>query len=86
MFSARFGRILVQIRQSGTLGSMANSREVWKSAQRMIDRFGDDALHQVDVRIRELKQLKQLEARLFWLKIRDAVQDLIKEKDRGRKH
>ena len=44
-----------------------------KAAQNMIDRYGDDALAQVDLRIAELRTQKQLDALKLWGNIRKAV-------------
>ena len=44
-----------------------------KAAQNMIDRYGGDALAEVDLRIAELRMQKQLDALKLWENIRKAV-------------
>lgn len=49
----------------------------------MIDRFGDDALRQVEVRIDELRQHDMEDALKLWLEIRSAVRLLVKTSANG---
>lgn len=46
----------------------------------MIDRYGDSALKEVDLRILELQSKNQLEALRLWREIRDRVNFLLQKK------
>ena len=54
-----------------------NDREIWRAAQNMIDRFGDRALSQINLRIRELEWQGNSEAQAAWLRIRAAARALL---------
>ncbi|MGI9351202.1 MAG: hypothetical protein ACR2O3_06545 [Rhizobiaceae bacterium] len=56
---------------------MASRREIWKAAQNMIDRYGDAALQQADLRIEELCQLDEKEAVRLWHEIRLAIKEIL---------
>ena len=49
-------------------------QKIWQSAQRIMDRYGDDALTEINKRIRELELNNQTGARDVWLRIRTAVE------------
>ena len=55
---------------------MSEDREIWKSAQEMIDRYGQDALSQINTRIAELEGLGETEALSVWKRIRGATEAL----------
>ena len=57
---------------------MASRQEIWKAAQNMIDRYGDAALQQADLRIEELCQLDEKEAVRLWHEIRLAIEEILK--------
>ena len=84
------GSVLIDIRPNCTdlhgVLSMAEQRDVWESAQNMIERYGDDALRQVGLRLQELEQNSQPEAHRYWLRIEKAVRTLLATKESGRKH
>ena len=44
-----------------------------KAAQNMIDRYGDDTVAEIDLRIAELRMQKPLDALKLWENIRKAV-------------
>ncbi len=48
----------------------------------MVDRYGDDALVEINKRIHELELNDQEEARDVWLRIREAVKTL----EEGKRH
>ena len=52
---------------------MADDHEIWRSAQEMLDRYGDKALREINKRIQELQQDGKIEACLIWQKIREAA-------------
>jgi hypothetical protein len=64
-----------------TTSGMTDDREAWQSARNMLARYGEDALRQTDLRIRELEQLGETRACTAWQEIRRAVQALM---DSGR--
>ncbi|MCB1503604.1 MAG: hypothetical protein KDJ47_01385 [Hyphomicrobiaceae bacterium] len=52
----------------------------------MIDRYGKDALVEVDQRVTELKIRGQHEAEKLWMEIRETVRFLTSKSDNGPKH
>ena len=65
---------------------MSEDREIWISAQNMIDRYGQDALSQINKRIAELQDSEEPQALEFWLRIRDAAQALLDDGGRRSRH
>jgi hypothetical protein len=57
-----------------------NDKEVKTAATNMIDRYGDSALKEVDLRILELQSKNQLEALRLWREIRNRVNFLLQKK------
>ena len=57
-----------------------NDKEVKNAATNMIDRYGDNALKEVDLRILELQSKNQLEALRLWREIRYRVNFLLQKK------
>ena len=58
---------------------MTSRQEIWKAAQNMIDRYGDEALQQAELRIEELCQLDEKEAVCLWQKIRLSIEEILKK-------
>ena len=56
---------------------MSDEREIWESARKMIERYGDDARHEVKLRIRELEERGQSDARRYWKRIEKALETLL---------
>ena len=65
---------------------MIDEPKIWTSAQEIIDRYGDDALRQINARIDELQSHGEAEAHSVWLRIREAAEVLLKNRDAGLKH
>lgn len=61
---------------------MVTDQQIWQSVQQMMDRYGDDALTEINKRIRELELNNQTEARDVWLRIRTAVETLVENENR----
>ena len=57
-----------------------NDEEVRIAAKNMIDRYGDDALKEVDLRILELQSRNEQEALQLWHAIRQNVSLLLQNK------
>jgi len=55
---------------------MVADPKIWQSAQRMIERYGETALHQVENRIAELDAHGRLNTLECWREIHKAVQVL----------
>ena len=55
------------------------TKSALKAAQNMIERYGDKALAEVDLRISELGSREQLEAQNFWSEIREIVRFLLED-------
>ena len=63
---------------------MIESRnEVGEAAQRMINRYGDAALKEIDLRILELQYHDRPEETELWRKIRERVELLVADPDSG---
>ena len=45
---------------------MSEEREIREAARNMIERYGDEARHEVKLRIRELEEHGQSDARRYW--------------------
>ncbi len=65
---------------------MSEDREIWISAQNMIDRYGQDALSQINKRITELHDSEEPQALELWLRIREAAQVLLDDRGEGSHH
>lgn len=66
---------------------MANDEKtILKAAQNMIDRYGDDVLTEVDLRIAELGSRGQKEAQQLWKEIRGKVILLISASNDKTRH
>ncbi len=65
---------------------MSEDREIWISAQNMIDRYGPDALSQINRRITELQDSEEPQALELWLRIRDAAQALLDDRTPKSRH
>lgn len=50
-----------------------NKQECLAAAEEMIERFGSDAILQIDQRIKELVELQETDAAQFWRDVRTAV-------------
>ena len=65
---------------------MPTDPEIWESAQRMVERYGSNALIQIKSRIDELGLLGETEAREVWVRILDAAKHLLEDKNPNIKH
>ena len=65
---------------------MSDDREIWKSAQEMIDRYGPNALSQIHTRIAELEKLGESDALSVWRQIRDAAEALLESQNSRSRH
>ncbi len=70
---------------TGVFG-MVEERDVWDSARNMVERYGDGALREVGLRIQELQEHGQSEARHYWLRVEKAVEALLETKKGSRGH
>lgn len=57
-----------------------NDKEVKNAATNMIERYGNNALKEVDLRILELQSRNQQEALRLWREIRNRVNFLLQKK------
>ena len=63
-----------------------NDQEILSAAENMIERYGDSALHEVDLRILELDSRNQQEALRLWYEIREKVRLLVNIPTDNTKH
>ncbi len=64
----------------------SNDKEIKNAASNMIERYGANALKEVDLRILELESRNQLEALQLWRAIRDSVELSMDAPTDGSKH
>lgn len=57
-----------------------NDIEVQKASTNMVERYGDNALKEIDLRILELQSRNQIEALQLWREIRNRVNFLLQKK------
>ena len=58
----------------------STDKDIQHAAATMIERYGDDALKEVDLRILELQSRNQQDALELWQQIRNRVKLLLQEK------
>ena len=63
-----------------------NEKEIQTAAKNMIDRYGDNALREVDLRVLELESRNQQEALRLWCEIRKRVELLVDTSIGNTKH
>ena len=63
-----------------------NEKEIQTAAKNMIDRYGDNALREVDLRVLELKSRNQQEALRLWREIRKRIELLVAPSTGDTKH
>jgi len=67
---------------------MLGNPDITKVAQRMIDRYGDDALRQVDERVEELGQLDNdnNDVRTMWRQVRKEIETVLDQPSKSSTH
>ena len=63
-----------------------NEKDIQNAANNMIERYGDNALTEVDLRILELESRNQQEALQLWREIRSRVELLVGTSTGNTKH
>ncbi|MDH3762559.1 MAG: hypothetical protein OEU50_16375 [Gammaproteobacteria bacterium] len=63
-----------------------NETEIERAANNMIERYGDSALKEVDLRILELESRNQEDALQLWLDVRKRLELLLTKPDGRAKH
>ena len=71
---------------SAFLLMVSNDKDVQNAASNMIERYGANALKEVDLRILELESRNQPEALQLWRAIRESVELLMDTPTDGAKH
>ena len=64
----------------------SNDKDIQNAASNMIERYGANALKEVDLRILELESRNQLEALQLWRAIRESVELLMDTSPDSTKH
>lgn len=64
----------------------SNDKEVQKAASNMLERYGANALKEVDLRILELESRNQPEALQLWREIRERIELLMDAPADGTRH
>ncbi len=64
----------------------SNEKEIQQAASNMLERYGANALKEIDLRILELESRNQLEALELWRAIRGSVERLIDTPTDGTRH
>ncbi|MCP4766277.1 MAG: hypothetical protein GY875_08385 [Gammaproteobacteria bacterium] len=65
---------------------VSNEEDIQKAASNMIERYGPNALKEVDLRILELESRNQLEALQLWRAIKESIERLMDTPTDGSKH
>jgi hypothetical protein len=63
-----------------------NDQEILSAAENMIERYGDSALQEVDLRVLELESRNQQEALRLWYEIREKVRLMVNIPTDNTKH
>jgi hypothetical protein len=63
-----------------------NDQEILSAAENMIERYGDSALQEVDLRVLELESRNQQEALRLWYEIRETVRLMVNIPTDNTKH
>jgi len=64
----------------------SNDKEIQKAASNMLERYGANALKEVDLRIMELESRNQPEALQLWREIRESIELLMDTPTDGTRH
>ena len=59
---------------------MSDESVIWQAAETLIDRFGDAAVEQAEMRARELHASHNFEASAFWTAVRHATEALLRRR------
>ncbi|MCP4071061.1 MAG: hypothetical protein GY742_04885 [Hyphomicrobiales bacterium] len=65
---------------------MTDDNNITKAAHHMIERYGDKALKEADLRITELREQEQIETFELWIKIRETLKFQISQSDNETRH
>ena len=63
-----------------------NDQEILSAAENMVERYGDNALQEVELRVLELESRNQQDALRLWYEIRKRVKILLKTEVDKSKH
>ena len=63
-----------------------NDQEIQSAAENMLERYGDNALQEVELRVMELESRNQKDALRLWYEIRKRVKLLVKTQTDHIKH
>ena len=63
-----------------------NDQEILSAAENMIERYGENALQEVELRVLELESWNQQDALRLWYEIRERVSFLVKSQTDDSKH
>jgi hypothetical protein len=63
-----------------------NDQEIQSAAENMLERYGNDALQEVELRVMELESRNQKDALRLWYEIRRRVKLLVKTQTDDIKH
>jgi hypothetical protein len=65
---------------------MIDDRKIWQAAKNLLERYGDRAAEQAEIRVRELGEEGEEEAAAFWMHVKRATESLIADKNNGPLH
>ena len=66
--------------------NMESDQEVWQAASRFVERYGDRAPAEAEVRQGEMDRLGDAEAVETWSRIVQATRDILKDQRDGARH
>ena len=65
---------------------MPTDIDIWRSARLLIDQHGDDAPIHAAMRADQMLDAGNLEGKRVWLRIKDAIEQMLSETPAGRVH
>lgn len=73
------GKFLASLDAEGAVCMSPKTESALKAAKNMIDRYGDQAMTETELRISELRARGQSQAEALWIEIRDALRFLLED-------
>ena len=65
---------------------MGQATDVFEAAIKLIERFGDKAVQEAEMRVRELQEEGEQNAWRFWTKVLQQVRSLTEQQSSGKRH
>ena len=66
--------------------TMDLDQEIWRAAAKFVERYGDQAPAEADIRLEEMRRVGDPGATDTWTRIAEAVRDILNDQKRGARH